>query len=139
MVPTPRLEEPASFLSELEAAFQNATCAIKALILSNPHNPLGRCFTRAQLEACLKFCHAKAIHLISDEVFGPLTFDSPDLPAGDEPFVSVLSLDSAALGCDPARVHMIWSPSKVFAVTGLRLVSPAPSLFKTPVSNSVLL
>lgn len=126
MVPIPRLEEPASFLSELEATFQKATCPIKALMLSNPHNPLGRCFTRAQLEACLRFCQAKAIHLISDEVFGPLTFDSPDLPA-DEDFVSVLSLDSHALGCDPSRVHMIWSPSKVFAISGMRLVSPVSS------------
>ena len=122
-VPIPRLEEPASFLSELEATFQEATRPIKALLLSNPHNPLGRCFTQAQLEACLRFCQAKAIHLISDEVFGPLTFDSPDLPA-DEHFVSVLSLDSRSLGCDPSRVHMIWSPSKVFAIAGMRIVSP---------------
>lgn len=122
MVPIPRLEEPASFLSELGATFQQATCPIKALILSNPHNPLGRCFTRAQLEVCMTFCQAKAIHLVSDEVFAPLTFDSPDLPA-DEQFVSVLSLDSHALGCDASRVHMIWSPSKVFGITGARLVS----------------
>ncbi|KAL8782712.1 MAG: hypothetical protein Q9195_009582, partial [Heterodermia aff. obscurata] len=120
MVPIPRLEEPASFLSELEATFQEATRPIKALMLSNPHNPLGRCYTRAQLEACLSFCQAKAIHLISDEVFGPLVFDSPGLPA-DEGFVSILSLDSHAPGYDPSRVHMIWSPSKVFALAGMRL------------------
>lgn len=119
MVPIPRLEEPASFLSELDATFQKATRPIKALMLSNPHNPLGRCFTRAQLEVCLRFCQAKAIHLISDEVFGPMVFDSPDLPA-DEHFVSILSLDSHALGCDPSLVHMIWSPSKIFAMTGIR-------------------
>ena len=129
MVPIPSLEDPSSFLTELENSVETATRPIRALILSNPHNPLGRCFSQEQLEACLKFCQAHSIHLISDEIFGPMTFESPDLPP-EERFVSVLSLDCEALRCDPSRVHMIWSPSKVFSLSGLRLVRlslPIPS------------
>lgn len=122
MVPIPSLEDPASFVTEMEDTLLAATRPIKALILTNPHNPLGRCFSRKQLEHCLKFCHDNNLHLVVDEVFGPMTFEAPDLPQGDR-FVSVLSLDCKALGCDPSRVHMIWSPSKVFALSGIRLVS----------------
>lgn len=127
MVPVPRLEESASFLSEFEVTFQKATCSIKALMLSNSHNLLGRCFTRAQLEDCLRFCQDKVIHLISDEVFGPLTFDLLDFSANKH-FIFILSLNSYALGCDSSRVHIIWSPSKVFVISGIQLVSPIPSL-----------
>ena len=112
----------ASFISELQKTFQEAPCTIKALLLSNPHNPLGRCFSREELEACLRFCEQKNIHLISDEVFGLMNFESFDVPSTEE-FVSVLSLDVQSLGCDLSRVHTIWSPSKVFALSGLRLVS----------------
>jgi aspartate/methionine/tyrosine aminotransferase len=121
LVPIPNLEDLGSFIHELENTLRTAPRPIKALLLSNPHNPLGRCYSLSQLEACLKFCQKNNIHLITDEVFGPLTFKSPDLPE-EERFVSVLELDCEALGCDPSRVHMIWSPSKVFALSGVRLV-----------------
>ena len=92
-------------------------------MLSNPHNPLGRCFSREELVACLRFCEQKNIHFISDEVFGLMNFECSDVPSTEE-FVSVLSLDVESLGYDLSRVHTIWSPSKVFALSGLRLVRP---------------
>ena len=121
LVPIPSLEDAASFVTELEDTLQKATRPIKALLLSNPHNPLGRCFSKKSLEACLKFCQEKNLHLVSDEVFAPMTFESPDV-SEEEQFVSVLSLDCEALGCDRSRIHMIWSPSKAFALSGVRLV-----------------
>ncbi|THV45507.1 hypothetical protein BGAL_0480g00040 [Botrytis galanthina] len=122
LVEIPDLENPASFLTELENGLVNAPCPIKALMISNPHNPLGRCYSHEQLEACLIFCQKNNLHLISDEIFGPVSFECPDLPS-EEHFVSILSLDYQALGCDQSRVHMIWSPSKVFALSGLRLAN----------------
>lgn len=90
-------------------------------MLCNPHNPLGRCYSKKMLEDCAKFCQSRGIHLISDEVFALSSFKSPDLP--DVPdFTSVLSLDPKSLGCDPERIHVIWSMSKDLAASGIRLV-----------------
>jgi 1-aminocyclopropane-1-carboxylate synthase len=41
---------------------------IKALLLCNPHNPLGRCYSKEVLEAYLKLCGKYNIHLIRYEV-----------------------------------------------------------------------
>lgn len=73
------------------------------------------------LEDCAKFCQSRGIHLISDEVFALSSFKSPDLPDAPE-FASVLSLDPKSLGCDPERIHVIWSMSKDLAASGIRLV-----------------
>jgi gliotoxin/aspirochlorine biosynthesis aminotransferase len=50
-------------------------------------------------------------------------FASPDL-ADPSPFVSALSLHPTSLGCDPERVHVVWSMSKDLAASGVRLVCP---------------
>ena len=73
------------------------------------------------LDGCAKFCQNCGIHLISDEVFAMSSFNSPDLPDASE-FTSVLSVDPKSLGCDPERIHVIWSMSKDLAVSGIRLV-----------------
>ncbi|CAD6592041.1 MAG: hypothetical protein ASARMPRED_005950 [Alectoria sarmentosa] len=97
-------------------------CTIKALILTNPHNPLGQCYPERVLEECLRFCQRRNIHLISEEIFALSTFNPSrvDLP---EPrrFVSMLAVDPTALGCDPGRVHVVWSMSKDFAAAGIKL------------------
>jgi aspartate/methionine/tyrosine aminotransferase len=110
-----------SLIPALESAFEKSPCPIKALVLANPHNPLGRCYSRDVLEMCLRFCNARRLHLISDEVFALSTFHSPDLPL--PVFTSILSVDSAALGCDPSRVHAVWSTSKDFGSSGIKIVS----------------
>ena len=110
-----------SLVSALEKAYSSASCPIKALVLANPHNPLGRCYPKTALEECLRFCHRRKIHLISDEIFALSTFESPDLPEAI-PFTSALSLDATALGCDPSLIHVVWSTSKDFGSAGIKFV-----------------
>ena len=98
-------------------------------MLCNPHNPLGRCYSKGILEDCARFCQSRAIHLISDEVFALSGFKSPDLPDAPQ-FTSLLSLDLTSLGCDPERVHVVWSMSKDLAASGVRLVGPIPKIAK---------
>ena len=105
----------------LEETYHNLDCPIKALVLSNPQNPLGRCYSSDILEQCLKFCQRYEIHLISDEVFALSVFASPDL-VNPPTFVSALSLRPTLLECDPERVHVVWSMSKDLRVSGIRLV-----------------
>ncbi|RMZ81566.1 hypothetical protein DV737_g2466, partial [Chaetothyriales sp. CBS 132003] len=91
---------------------------IRALVICNPNNPLGQCYTRAGLIALMEFCQAKQIHLISDEIYGLSTYARADRPA--EPFVSVYAVDIAA-HIDPNLVHVMYGLSKDYGAAGLRL------------------
>lgn len=107
---------------------------IKGLVLTNPHNPFGQCYPKNVIEECIKFCHKRGIHFISDEVYGVSAFPSDTFP-DPVPFVSALSIDVKGLGCDPSRVHTIWSISKDFGSSGFRLASLINSL---PFSQATL-
>ena len=113
--------QSSALIAALEQTLSNSTRPIKALVLSNPHNPLGRCYSRDVLELCFKFCQQHQLHLISDEVFALSVFETQDLPSLP-PFVSVLSVDPDLLGCDKTKIHVVWSTSKDLAATGIRLV-----------------
>ena len=110
-----------ALIAALEEAFQSAARPIKALVLTNPHNPLGLCYTPSVLELCLQFCQRHSIHFISDEIYALTSYKNTDIPT-PVPFVSVLSLDVVALGVDRSRVHVIWSTSKDFGQSGVRMV-----------------
>ena len=109
-------------IDALGLAMQTTQRRVRALVISNPHNPLGRCYSTKVLEQCMRFCQKHDLHLVSDEVFGLSVFDSPDLPESPE-FTSIMSLDPKTLGVDSQRIHLIWSLSKDFAASGVRLVS----------------
>jgi aspartate/methionine/tyrosine aminotransferase len=111
-------------IQDLKSALARAECKVKGVVLCNPHNPLGRCYTKKALEAISSFCETHDLHLISDEIYALSTYSSHDIPHTVQ-FVSMLSLDLSALKVDPTRVHVIWSVSKDFGCSGLRLVSPA--------------
>jgi aspartate/methionine/tyrosine aminotransferase len=116
----------ASFTNELgealERTYQTSTCPIKALMITNPHNPLAVCYSKSVLEECLRFCNRHDIHFISDELYALSIFQSPDLPE-PQPFVSALSLDLDRIGANKSRVHVVWSTSKDFGQSGFRMVS----------------
>lgn len=115
-----------ALIPALENALKNSTRPVKAILMTNPSNPLSQCYSRSCLEECIKFCNRNGLHYISDEVYALTKFETPDLK-NPEPFVSVLSIDTEALGCDPSKVHMVWSPSKDFGQSGVRMVAlPKP-------------
>ncbi|KAJ3577190.1 hypothetical protein NPX13_g3371 [Xylaria arbuscula] len=100
---------------------------IRAILLCNPHNPLGRCYSKKVLERYMKFCHHKQIHLISDEIYAL----SVHTEAFGEPFTSALSIETQSL-IEPELVHVVWGMSKDFGATGLRigcLVNQSNELF----------
>ncbi|OAT04900.1 SirI protein [Blastomyces gilchristii SLH14081] len=109
-----------NLIPKMEEAMDNATCRIRALVLTNPHNLFGQCYPQEVLEACLKFCQRREIHMVSDEVYAMTTFSCAEI-SDPTPFISVLSLDAGALQCDRSRIHMIWGTSKDFGVSGCRM------------------
>jgi len=95
-------------------------------MLTNPHNPLGQCYSVEALRSIIQFCDEKKIHFISDEIYAMSQFASPDIP-NPRPFVSALQIDLKDIGCDPSRVHVIWGLSKDLGSNGLRLVNSLTS------------
>jgi aspartate/methionine/tyrosine aminotransferase len=91
---------------------------IKALVMTNPHNPFGQCYPREVLLECMRFCQEHGLHYISDEIFALSVFETPD--SKGNPFVSALSLMDEAI--DSSRVHVVWSASKDFGCSGIRMV-----------------
>lgn len=55
----------------LDAAFADGA---GLLILCNPHNPLGRVFTRSELEQLSGLAERHGVRVFSDEIHAPLTF-----------------------------------------------------------------
>lgn len=108
-------------LPALSAALEASKRPVRALVLTNPHNPFGQCYPKEVLEECVKFCQRHGIHYISDEVYALSVFHNADSASGPS-FVSALSLDLQAIGCAPEYVHTIWSVSKDFGASGIRMV-----------------
>ncbi|KAE8373804.1 pyridoxal phosphate-dependent transferase [Aspergillus bertholletiae] len=108
-------------VDKYEAALKRAEehgTKIRAVLVVNPHNPVGRCYPAETLKEILRFCNRHRLHLISDEVYASCVFDSGDPNA--VPFTSVLSISTPEL-IDPDLVHLLYGFSKDFAAGGLHL------------------
>jgi len=82
----------------------------RVLCLCNPHNPLGRCFHRQELEALGRFCLQHGLKVLSDEVWSDIVYPPVS-------FTSWLALPPA-LAAQGAVVHGF---SKGFGLAGLRV------------------
>ena len=85
-------------------------CVIRALLIVNPNNPLGRCYPPATLKILMHFCETNGLHFISDEVYALSVYETRE--AGSRPFCSVLSMDTAGL-IAADRLHVLYGMSKV--------------------------
>ncbi|HVT08092.1 MAG TPA: methionine aminotransferase [Polyangia bacterium] len=99
--------------ARLAAAFGPRT---RALILNSPHNPTGKVFGRAELEAIAELCRRHDVLVISDEVYSEITFEAPALSIATLPgmFERTVTIDSMG---------------KTFSVTGWKIgwaIAPAP-------------
>ncbi|PCG88886.1 Pyridoxal phosphate-dependent transferase, major region, subdomain 1 [Penicillium occitanis (nom. inval.)] len=116
-----------AIIPAMEAAYNAAPDPrrIKAVLTSNPNNPMMNCWAKDVVRQMMDFCHERNLHYISDEVFANTVFDTEA-----DQFVSALSLlkspdsegDGAAMKSliDPSLVHVLWSTSKDFGACGVR-------------------
>ena len=90
----------------MEKAIQPNT---KIFILCNPHNPVGRVYTKSELEQLASFCTRHDLILISDEIHCDLIFDS-----------SVKHHVTATINKELAeRTITLMAPSKTYNLPGL--------------------
>lgn len=62
---------------DLDALAKAVDAKTRMLILCSPHNPAGRVWTKAELEALANFCIERDILIVSDEIHHDLVFDGP--------------------------------------------------------------
>jgi cystathionine beta-lyase len=91
----------------IERAFE---AGARTLLISNPHNPLGRVWPAAQLAAIADLAAEHGAWVISDEIHAPLVLEG----ARHVPFLEVS--ETAA-----ARGFALTSASKAFNLAGLKL------------------
>lgn len=91
--------------ARLAAAFGPRT---RALILNSPHNPTGKVFGAAELQAIAELCRRHDVVVISDEVYSEITFGARA--------VSIATLPGMF-----ERTVTIDSMGKTFSVTGWKI------------------
>lgn len=108
-----------SALRGFEEAVAGASAS--AVLVCNPHNPVGRCYDREALLEYGRFAQRHNLHLVFDEIYSLSTFATSD-DRDPTSFISALAIDwRREADCDPARVHILTSASKDFGLNGLRL------------------
>lgn len=102
------LQEDGSYEMDFEQLERVADEHCRLLVLSNPHNPAGICWSRETLERLAKFCYERGIIVISDEIHCDMAlFGHRHIP-----FASV---------CREAEQNSITfcAPSKTFNIAGI--------------------
>ena len=103
---------------------KNGRGRVRALLLTNPHNPLGRAMSECEIRMAMAWCDARDVHLVCDEIYALSRFGhlltAPVAAGGgfEEEYQSLGSLCKGKLG--PKR-HVLWGLSKDFGVSGMRV------------------
>ncbi|GAA5987548.1 hypothetical protein JCM10908_002003 [Rhodotorula pacifica] len=99
---------------------EGVTQKVTAVLITNPHNPLGFCYSPEVLLAYCRFAERWNLFLVSDEIYATSVYDSPDLPNALS-FTSILSLDAKKdANCDPSPILVLYGMSKDFGANGFR-------------------
>ncbi|KAF2092843.1 PLP-dependent transferase [Rhizodiscina lignyota] len=129
-VPPHESGSPQAVVEAYRTVANEATCNVRGILFCNPDNPHGHISTVQVIDALLQYCEQEDLHFVSDEIYALSTFGAIkedyagcgevfESPASD--FVSVLSRDLRKLGVNSSRVHLIYSISKDFGGSGMRL------------------
>lgn len=115
------------FLPDLDELETLVTPRTRLLIVNSPSNPLGAIFPRGVLEQLLAFARRHDLWILSDEVYERFTW------GGQHVSLAALDAESADAAGGIERVFTVFSFSKTYAMTGIRvgyLVTP-PGLAAT--------
>jgi N-succinyldiaminopimelate aminotransferase len=109
---------PPSYALDVDALAAAVTPATRVLVLNSPHNPTGKVFGTAELEAIARVCVAHDLVAVTDEVYEHLVFTGEHRPLATFPGMR-------------ERTVSISSAGKTFSFTGWKIgwaCAPAPLL-----------
>ena len=94
---------------DFDAFERGITPRTRMFLLCNPHNPVGRVFTREELARMAEICLRRGLVICADEIHGELIYPGHQ-------HVPIASLDPEI----EARTITLMAPSKTFNLAGLR-------------------
>ena len=90
---------------ELRAAFTSRT---RGIVITSPHNPTGKVFTRAELDLIAELCRERDVVAFTDEIYEHIVYEGEHIPLATLPGMA-------------ERVVAVNSMSKTYSVTGWRV------------------
>ncbi|HWB05778.1 MAG TPA: PatB family C-S lyase [Verrucomicrobiales bacterium] len=112
LVTVPLANDNERYTFDFDAMEKAVTPRTRMVLLCSPHNPVGRVWTRAELDALADFCVRHELLLISDEIHCDLLLEPETAP-----HVPLLKLE----GPVRQRTITLMAASKTFNVPGLGL------------------
>ncbi|PVU94129.1 hypothetical protein BB559_003096 [Furculomyces boomerangus] len=118
----------------------------KMIIICNPHNPTGKCYSRKAIGALLRFANENQLFVLMDEIYALSVYRGKDVSSAGTvessddvlfPFESILSWSNLEEFIDPSLVVIVHGLSKDFCMNGFRIgwiVSPWNKNFMEAVS-----
>lgn len=106
LVENPLFEKDGRYTMDLRQLDEVAAAKAKVMFLCNPHNPIGRVWTRKELLDLADICRKHNVLIVADEIHGDLCF-YPE----QHPFVPMASV------C-PDICITLTSPAKTFNIAG---------------------
>ncbi len=104
-----QLQADGSYAIDFERFEQAITPETRMFVLCNPHNPVGRVFSRAELEKLAEICLRRGVLMVADEIHCDLVYSgSRHIPLG--------SLDPGIAN----RTITLMAPSKTYNLAGLQ-------------------
>ena len=99
-------------LGKLDDALERVPGRVNVVMIPSPDNPTGKVYSREFIKSLIQWARSRQIHLVFDEVYALSVH-------GDVEGISALSvLQEIGFGDD---VHVVWSFSKDFGMSGLRM------------------
>jgi alanine-synthesizing transaminase len=96
-----RTDPQRGWTPDLEHLESLITPATRGLVINDPNNPTGACYSAATRQALLTLANRYSLTIVADEVYGDLGYDGPIAPLGsldpDAPIISISSLSKAYL------------------------------------------
>lgn len=111
IVNNPLVYEEGSYRMDFEDLERKlADSRVRILIISNPHNPVGRVWTKEELERIGELCLRNGVLVVSDEIHADVTYKG----FKHTPFASIFS-------CFAENSITCTSPSKSFNIAGIQV------------------
>ena len=128
-VRVPLTLRPADFAGDVSAAIDAVSSQVgpraRLMLLNSPHNPTGKVFSRAELEAVARLCVAHDLIAVTDEVYEHLVFDGAHIPLATLPGMRERTVTISSAGktfnCTGWKIGWVCAtPSLVDAVTKVK-------------------
>lgn len=109
-------------LNEALEAARGRGIVVRALLLTNPSNPLGTVYRDHTIKSSLLWCMSKSIHFIADEIYG-LSVHDPGTNFRSSMNTLYELVDTGVVSADAAQshFHLLYGLSKDWCASGLRI------------------